>query len=90
LLLFVTNKLNLRLIYILQYFSQFNFNIRHKTSYLNIIFNALFKLLILINKKKANNIKEFDKIDTFVFKIKVLKVNKLVEQIFKEKKNLIA
>jgi len=47
-------------------------------------------LLTLINKKKANNIKKFDKIDIFVFKIKVLKVNKFVKQIFKEKKNLIA
>ncbi len=52
--------------------------------------NALFQLLILIDKKRANNIKEFDKVDAFIFKIEVLKINKLVEQIFKEKKNLIA
>jgi len=46
--------------------------------------------LTLINNKKANNIKEFNKIDAFIFKIKVLKINKLIEQIFKKKKNLIA
>ncbi len=50
----------------------------------------MFQLLALINKKRANNIKEFDKINIFVFKIKILKVNKLVEQIFKKKKNLVA
>jgi len=47
-------------------------------------------LLILINKKKANNIEKFDKANIFVFKIKVLKVNKFVKQILKKKKNLIA
>ncbi len=88
-LLFVTNKLNLRLIYVLQYLLQFNLNIRYKTSCLNTILNALFKLLILIDKKKANNIKELNKVDAFVFKIKILKVNKLVKQIFRKKKNLI-
>ncbi len=44
----------------------------------------------LINKKKANNIEEFDKVDAFIFKIKVLKVSKFIEQIFKKKENLIA
>jgi len=47
-------------------------------------------LSTLINKKKANNIEEFDKVDAFIFKIKVLKVSKFIEQIFKKKENLIA
>jgi len=47
-------------------------------------------LLILINRKKVDNIKEFDKINTFIFEIEVLKVSKFVEQIFRKKKNLIA
>jgi len=46
-------------------------------------------LLILIDREKANNIEKFNKVDIFVFKIEILKVNKLVEQIFKKKKNLI-
>jgi len=46
--------------------------------------------LTLINKKKANNIKKFNKINIFAFKIEVLKVNKFVKQIFKKKKNLVA
>jgi len=89
LLLFVTNKLNLRFIHASQYLLQFNFDIRYKTNCLNIIFNTLFRLLILIDKERTNNIKEFNKINTFVFKIEILKVNKLVKQIFKKKKNLI-
>jgi len=36
-------------------------------------------LLALINKEKTNNIKKFNKINTFVFKIKVLKVSKLIK-----------
>ncbi len=51
------------------------------------MFDTLSQLLILINKKKANNIKEFDKVDVFVFEIKVLKVSRFVEQIFRKKKN---
>ncbi len=47
-------------------------------------------MLILINRKKVDNIKEFDKINTFIFEIEVLKVSKFVEQIFRKKKNLIA
>ena len=47
-------------------------------------------MLALINKKKTNNIKELDKVDAFVFKIEVLKVSKLIEQISRKKKNLIA
>ncbi len=89
-LLFVTNKLNLRLIYALQYLSQFNFNIRYKTNCLNTISNTLSQLSILIDKKRANNIEEFDKVDIFVFEIEILKVSKLVEQISRKKKNLIA
>ncbi len=50
----------------------------------------MFQLLVLIDKEKVNNIKKFNKVNTFVFKIKVLKINKLVKQIFKKKKNLIA
>ena len=46
-------------------------------------------MLILIDKKKANNIEEFNKISVFIFEIKVLKINKLVKHIFKKKKNLI-
>ncbi len=47
-------------------------------------------MLALINKKKANNIKEFDEIDAFAFEIEVLKINRFVKQIFREKENLIA
>jgi len=47
-------------------------------------------LLALINKKKANNIKEFDEVDVFAFEIEVLKINRFVKQIFREKENLIA
>jgi len=46
----------------------------------------LSRLLTLIDKKKANNIEELDKIDIFVSEIEILKVNKLVKQIFKKKK----
>jgi len=49
----------------------------------------LSQLLILINREKTNNIEEFNKVDAFVFKIKVLKINKLVKQIFRKKKNLV-
>ncbi len=52
--------------------------------------NVLFRLLALIDKKKANNIEEFNKVDAFVSKINILKVNKLVEQIFRKKENLVA
>ncbi len=47
-------------------------------------------MLALINKKKANNIKEFDEVDVFAFEIEVLKINRFVKQIFREKENLIA
>ena len=39
------NKLNLRLIYIFQYLSIFNFEFRYKIGEFNIIFNILFRLL---------------------------------------------
>ncbi len=74
----------------MQYLSQFNFNILYKTSCLNTISNTLSQLLTLINKKKTKNIKEFNKVNTFIFKIEILKVSKLVKQIFRKKKNLIA
>ena len=38
------NKLNLRLIKISQYLSNFNLIIRYKTNKSNVVFNALFKL----------------------------------------------
>ena len=41
---FSTNKLNLRLIRVSQYFSSFNIVIRHKASKINVISNALFRL----------------------------------------------
>jgi len=50
----------------------------------------LSQLLTLINKKKTKNIKEFNKVNTFIFKIEILKVSKLVKQIFRKKENLIA
>jgi len=89
LLLSATDKFNLRFIYILQYLLQFNFNIRYKTDCLNTVSDALFRLSVLIDRKKADNIEELDKINIFVFEIEILKINRFVEQIFREKKNLV-
>ncbi len=50
----------------------------------------MFRLLALIDKKKANNIEEFNKIDIFAFKIKVLKKTNSLNKFLKKKKNLIA
>jgi len=43
-------------------------------------------LLILIDRKKTNNIEKLNKVNTFVSKIKVLKINKLVKQILNSRK----
>jgi len=43
----------------------------------------------LIDRERADNIEEFNKIDAFVFKIEILKISRLVEQIFRKKKNLV-
>ena len=41
---FNTNKLNLRFIRILQYFFDFNLQVKHKIKKFNIIFDVFFKL----------------------------------------------
>ncbi len=81
------DKLNLRLVRISQYLSQFSLNVRHCTRKLHTISNALFKLLAFKNKYNKNNLLILDKIDNFATNVKT--ITKLMRQTFKKKSNLI-
>jgi len=81
------DKLNLRLVRISQYPSQFSLNVRHFTRKLHTISNALFKLLAFKNKYNKNSLLILDKIDNFATNVKT--ITKLMRQTFKKKSNLI-
>lgn len=65
-----TDKLNLRLVWVSQYLSQFNLNIQYKMKKINIIFNILFWLS---RKKQKINTEEFLK-KMYVLMIIFLKI----------------
>ena len=73
LIIFFTNKLNLRLIKIFNYVQRFNFIIRHKSKKKRIVFDALFRPMT----KKPNFVffeKKLNALTTFV-QNKILNVN---------------
>jgi len=81
------NKLNLRLVRVSQYLSQFSLNVRHRIKRLYTISNALFKLLAFEDKHNKNKSLILDKIDKFATNVET--IIKLMRQTFKKKLNLI-
>ncbi len=81
------NKLNLCLVHVSQYFSQFLLNVRYYIERLHIISNALFRLLAFKDKYNKNKLLILNKIDNFATNVKT--IIKLLRQTFKEKLNLI-
>jgi len=81
------NKLNLCLVHISQYFSQFSLDVRYRTKKLYTISNALFKLLARKNKHNKNKLLILNKIKNFATNVQA--ITKLMRQIFKKKSNLV-
>ena len=79
------DKLNFRFVRVSQYFSQFDFEIRHRSRKLNTIFDVFFKLIIDVDKND-NNKKEILN-ETWIYNEneKINVVNHLQIQIVKKK-----
>jgi len=65
----LTNKLNVCLIYILQYLLQFLLNIYYCAKKLYTIFDILFRLFALKSKYNNNRLLILNKIDNFTIDI---------------------
>ncbi len=81
------DKLNLRLVCVSQYLSQFSLNVRHRIERLHTISNALFKLLAFEDKHNKNKLLILDKINNFATNVEA--IIELMRQTFKEKSNLV-
>ena len=58
------DKLNFKFVQVLAYFSQFNINVKYKADKINIVLNALSRLLSINAFKNSTNINIFD-IDSY-------------------------
>ena len=81
------DKLNFRLVRISQSLLQFSLNVRYRIERFHTISNALFKFLALKNKHNKNKLLILNKINNFATNVQA--IIKLMQQIFKEKLNLI-
>ena len=67
------NKLNFRLIQVLIYLSQFNFNVKYWSNKMHVIFDALFKLSTIKKVDNDSNSSSTLNLNIFHFEIKNLK-----------------
>ena len=81
------DKLNLRLVCVSQYLSQFSLNVHYCIRRLHTILNALSKLLAFKDKHNKNKLLILDEINNFATNVKI--VIKLMRQTFKKKLNLV-
>ena len=79
------DKLNFRFVRAFQYFSQFDFKIRHRSKKLNTIFDAFFKLIIDVDKNDNNENFFLNKIWVYNENKKINAINYLQTQIVKKK-----
>ena len=86
----IIDKLNLRLVRTFQYFSQFLLNIRHRVDKLNIVFDALSRLAIIVEQNDDLDEDTLDEIDVYVDDSNILIVIKLVKHVARERNNIVA
>ena len=84
------DKLNLRLVRASQYLSQFSLNIRHRVNKLNIVFDALSRLAIIVEQNDDFDEDTLDEIDAYVDDSNTLIVIKLVKHVARERDNVVA
>ena len=84
------DKLNLRFVRAFQYLSQFSLNIRHRVDKLNIVFDALSRLAIIVEQNDDLDENTLDEIDVYVDDSNTLIVIKLVKHVARERDNVVA
>ena len=61
--------MNVRLIYIFQFFRQFRFDVKHKFDKKHIILNVLSRLIVIIKSILFDNYAEFDILYIYIIQI---------------------
>ena len=86
----IIDKLNLRLVRTSQYLSQFSLNIRHRVDKLNIVFDVLSRLAIIVEQNDDFDENTLDEIDVYVDDSNTLIVIKLVKHVARKRDNIVA
>ena len=86
----IIDKLNLRFVRTFQYFSQFSLDIRHRVDKLNIVFDVLSRLAIVVEQNDDLDEDTLDEIDVYVDDANTLIVIKLVKHIERKRNNIVA